>query len=190
MRQNIQIRPPDTLQRAVMTEVRQFFDTRTAHRPSEHMFEALADIPKTVSDIITGSAKKAYHVCQLDTGVGKSITLAKTIKTLRAPGMSGSAGQVGTVICVGRYTQIKTMAEDMQLQPSEFAVLVSSAAPAEIQQMGMGVDRINEAPILLTTHSMVQSRLSKAGHTWVPSGASEGYTDLRFCASRVTLATA
>ena len=47
-----------------------------------------------------------------------------------------------------------------------------------------------QLPIDVFTHH-VEYGLAEGTHgLCLPSGASEGYTDLRFCASRVTLATA
>jgi hypothetical protein len=172
MRTNIQIGEPvdytprpagqpggDPLVDLTMREVDRFFRERTNHRPSRKMLEALEDIPRTVSKIVRGQAQQKYYLCSLDTGLGKSITLAQTIRTLRKPSMSWSDGDQGTVICVGRYTQVEAMVRDMGLHEDEYAVLVADGRPE--LEWGLGSGKINQAPVLLTTHAMVMKRLQK-----------------------------
>ncbi len=149
----------------VMSSVTRFLNAKTQHRPSQAMMDALGDIPATVNKILDGSADPAFYVCALDTGVGKSITLSQTIRAVRHH--SGWQGDIGTVICVGRYTQVEAMIDAMRLNPRDFAVFVSMEEEPgrRVGELGLGPDRIDDAPILLTTHQMVERKLSK-GKSW------------------------
>lgn len=128
------------------------------HNPSPEMMNALMDIPRTIDAIRKGKADPTYHVCPLDTGVGKTTTLAESIKALRA---LDSEDRTGVVICAGRHEQIEALIADMGMKTNEYAVLVSEYTEKgqHLSSSGLGFDRINEAPVLFTTHAMVQKRL-------------------------------
>ncbi|HEX9595420.1 MAG TPA: hypothetical protein VF982_00955, partial [Anaerolineales bacterium] len=121
----------DGLTALTMERVVQTFNSRTKHRPSDEMLGALSAIPTAVSGIVNGTAPAAYHLCALDTGVGKTTTLAETIRQLRRPDMPWGRQDGGTIICVGRYTQIEALVEDMGLRQEEFAVLVGKGPEAD-----------------------------------------------------------
>ncbi len=156
----------DALVKATMYESRRFFLNETEHRPSTEMLEALSDIPQAVSDIVRdretvlGHPRASYFVTGLPTGVGKSVVLSKTIQTLRKPGFD--FGHIGVLIAAGRYEQIEGLIEDMGLDDADYAVMVSrTGAPEGLLKRGLGIDRADEAPVLLTTHAMVETALKR-----------------------------
>ena len=144
----------------VIADVSRFFAEKTHHRPAEEMLDALTDIPRTAVSILKGEAEPKYYLSPIDTGVGKSVTLAHTIRRLNDDLVKQT--NPGVMICLGRYTQIEDMITKMGLAENEYAVLV--AAGRKEGRRGLGSSHINQAPILLTTHSMIEKRL--IGRTW------------------------
>lgn len=148
----------------VMPEVKTFFEEKTDHRPSDEMLEALRDIPQTVADIIEGKAEKKYYLCPIDTGVGKTVTLAHTIKWLRedAP---WKYLDIGSVIGLERMDQIEGMAQQLEalgVKKTEYAVY--TGAGNKHNNWGMGKANAGKAPVLLTTHAMIERRI--IGKDW------------------------
>ena len=161
--QDARRRTPPLLVRQTMSRAAKLFSAR-GHYPSSHMLDALAAIPTTAHAIINGEAEAAYYVCPLDTGVGKTTTLSETIRALRSQG-----DDTGVVICAGRLMQIEALIADMNLRPHEFAVLVADTEDnRHLTESGLGIERINEAPILLTTHAMIERRLSSPALKIIP----------------------
>ena len=68
------------------------------------MLHALAYIPRTAVSILKGEAEPKYYLSPIDTGVGKSVTLAHTIRRLNDDLVKQT--NPGVMICLGRYTQI------------------------------------------------------------------------------------
>lgn len=154
----------------VMADTRAFFQQSTRHHPSEAMLTAMADIPSVIFRIIQGTASPAYYLSRLDAGVGKTTTLRHTIQALRNEGtLLTRPLDVGAVLALGRLTQIEHMIQGMGLEPAEYAVLAAQNQRTQadgpfagrlLSDLGLGQARISEAPILLTTHAMIESRLS------------------------------
>ncbi len=110
----------------VRQEVDKFFTEKSPdHKPSEKMRLALDDIPRTICKILKGEADPKYYVCDLDTGVGKSVTLSQTIKLLGRPMGPLFGEDPGILMCVPRLDMIETLVEDMRLESNQFAVFVS-----------------------------------------------------------------
>ncbi len=162
----------DALVSEVFSRVYKFFLNETRHRPSAKMYQALMDIPRTVADIHNSTAPPEYFVCPLTTGVGKSVTLAKTLEVLKAGDAWGQ--HTGTVLCVGRLDRVKPMIRDMGLREDEYAVYVSPGS--DLDDLGLGRENVNQAPILITTHQMVISRLSRPSAEDDPQRAEDAPT--------------
>ena len=158
--------------RRIIEVVQAYFLEHTSHRPSAAMLEGLSDIPRTILSILGNTAEPKIYLSPLDTGVGKSTALAHTIRWLRENKNSNTELDVGVVICLGRYTEIISMIRDMGLDEDEYAVLATKEAEEVdsdgnkivLADMGVGQDHIDEAPVLFTTHAMVELRLTE--RTW------------------------
>ena len=156
----------DTIANLIMIRVRHFFQEKTNHDPSEDMLRALKQIPETLLDVVSGRAEPKMFVCPLDTGIGKTTTLAHSIKFLR----ENLNQDFGAIMCLGRYSQIIAMINDMGLAEDEYAVLVSEnvtdSQDKRYVNYGLGHDRIDDAPILLTTHAMMEEKLADPEAKW------------------------
>lgn len=148
----------DVICNETMRQVVDFFWDETHHRPSEEMLAALKEIPATVSRIARGEAAEAFYLCGLDTGIGKSVTLSRAVRNVRK-----RHPELGVVMCVGRYEQVVAMVKDMGLVTGEYAWLLSGAGDVFCREEGLRNSSIDAAPILLTTHSMVETRLGPKG---------------------------
>jgi hypothetical protein len=151
----------------VMQDIANFFEEGTDHRPSPEMLAALSDVPRTIFEIVEDRAAPAYHVCQLDCGTGKTTALRFTIATMREKGvMFDRLNTVGMVLCLGRLEQIEDIINELRLAPEDYAVMVGRGERTSdgrlFEELGVGRENLSKAPILFTTHAMVESRLAGA----------------------------
>ena len=157
----------------VRENVKEFFDALPHdHNPSPGMWAALDDIPRTVCEILNGTAAPKYHLCMLDTGVGKSVTLTQTIKLLRA---NGNLDGHGILICVARLDMIEPLIEELDVPNDRIAVYVNDTE-THLCALGLGKARADEADVLITTQSMVISRLGQVQKSLNATRALAGET--------------
>lgn len=150
--------PIDLVERT-MEDLQEFFEKNTNHQPSDLMYDHMRLIPETMWKMVQGKAEQKLYLSQLDAGVGKTTALKFSMKHM---------GQyVGTILCLGTYAQIEKMIIDLELDPASFSVFVKDGVMAqdpalegkELIKLGIPYFDADRVPILITTHSMLESRL-------------------------------
>lgn len=120
------------------------------HRPSVKMWKALEAIAITLEQMADGTARDTIYVSSLDPGVGKTQVV---VHFLRALTTSTAHSEASAIVCVGRLAQIGEVIREARLSPNDFAVFTSDK---DINSLGH--DSPQQARILFTTHSMIESR--------------------------------
>lgn len=152
----------DTLTEETMTNVRNFFNNSTKHRPNEETYEALTDIAETMEAMANGTAEPKIYLSSLDPGTGKTTVITQFIKCLSGRSKTNPAlNEIGVIICLSRLEEIRKMVAEMGLDNSEFACLT---ADSEVNGLGLGKDNASNAMVLFTTQQMLESRLD--GHSF------------------------
>jgi hypothetical protein len=128
-----------------------FFDAR-GHRPSEDMWTALAELAFVLEAMAEGRCPPQLFLSSLDPGVGKTQTVTHFIRALTS---SIDHLDTGVLICVARLKEIQRFVDEMDLSPTEFAVLTSDK---ELNKLGIGSARSNKARVLFTSQQMIESR--------------------------------
>lgn len=152
----LQKQSPMNLTASTMLSVNRFFHRETDHRPSAEVMDALAEIPAVIDDMYHGDLDPRIFVSPLDCGVGKTTVLAHAIK-----GLISSYDDAGVIICIGQRDMIYAAIVAMNLDEKDFAVLVADGHP--LNELGLGKAERDKAPVLFTTHAMVETRLVKDG---------------------------
>ena len=135
-----------------MKKIREFFKSKTQHKPSLDMYQALEDIVNTLSAMAEGDTDQKIYLSSLDPGVGKTTAITAFVETLvSAPKYS----HVGVMICVARLDEISSMINRLCIQRESVAVLTSND---EINKLGGA--NVNEAQVLFTTQQRLENRLN------------------------------
>ena len=137
-----------TLSAITLTSLRAFFDS-AGHRPGEEHWAALQQVAQTMEAMALGTCPAKIMLSSVDPGVGKTQTVAHFARTLVA---DAARRDVGMVICVGRLTEAKALADDLCLPAGSLAVLTSDA---EVNARGSAVP--SEAQILITTQQRIEA---------------------------------
>ncbi len=128
------------------------FLERTAHRPTEEMYEALRSAALVLEHMADGTCPSNYFLSSLDPGVGKTSMVAQFSRNLlRSPKHKA----VGMIICVARLSEIESLAAAMELDAQAYAAFT---ADERINKLGLGSARANDARILFTSQQMVDRR--------------------------------
>lgn len=140
----------ESLASTTISNLRGFFYTQTHHRPSDDMWDALADVALIMEQMAKGSCDSEYYLSSLDPGVGKTRIVIEFINTLIA---DKSYKDVGVIICVSRLDEIAGLVDSIGL-PSELFVVMTS--DSELNQLGS--QNPGSSQILFTTQQMVERR--------------------------------
>lgn len=124
------------------------------------MWTALAALASVLEGVVEGRAEPIMYLSSLDPGIGKTQTIVHFVRALMN---SPVHRDVGVLICLSRLKEIKSddeeealgLVDEMALSPSDFAVLTSNA---ELNKLGLGSERANEARVLFTTQQMIETR--------------------------------
>ena len=139
---------PDTkslpLHQIALGTLKAFFDAR-GHRPSAEMWTALTELASVLEDMAEGRCPPKMFLSSLDPGVGKTQTVIQFVRALLA---SEAHQDVGVLLCMSRLDEIGTVADEMALSPTDYAVLTSDR---ELNKRGLGSTQANEARVLFTT---------------------------------------
>lgn len=147
---------PGPLTAAALSALRATFEEKR-HYPSEAMWRSLAAILSTLEHIANGTAEPLIHLAALDPGVGKTQAVVHFLRALLA---SEDHRHVSVIVCVGRRSQIEDFVREAELPHDEFAVFTSDGdnLGKDLVKLGRGEADKQNARILFTTHSMVESR--------------------------------
>jgi hypothetical protein len=141
-----------------MASVRKRFD-EIDHRPSPAQFQALQDLACNLEALANGTAT-VNSVCAIDPGIGKTTVDLHFIKHLLE---SPDHNHVSVLLLVRTYNEIETLLQEMGLKDHEFAIVVSDTGETCSRLNNIGNPDKTRARILITTHSMYESRIKRAG---------------------------
>jgi len=134
-----------------MAQVREFFNNKTSHRPSEEMYEALSDIALTLEDMANGKAENKIHLSSLAPGIGKTQTICFFLNLLLK---EKQYEDKGILIGLSSYDEIESYLSRIDVQPHKIGILTSD------KTLNLKSNKnTNEAQILFTTQQMMDSRL-------------------------------
>jgi len=148
-----------TLTLLAFADLQKFFRTGTkGHDPSPLMLDGLFNLQDTLSKMVTGECAPEVYVSSLDPGVGKTSAIKAWLRVyLNA---REEYGDKGIILCFDRLEEIKQFLESKPLATEEFGAYVNTTSPEgkELNSMGVGADKVSEAPVLFTTKAMIISR--------------------------------
>lgn len=139
----------------------EFFHRHTSHRPSRRMIRGIHRQNRTMARAFAGSIPAKCFVSSMEPGVGKTRSMCDFIHTLHA---EGYLADQGVLICVHRYEDIRAVIETLELPQMSVGVLTSDPGTNSL-----GTPDPLTAPVLLTTHGQIESRVSRQG----PEGLSD-----------------
>jgi hypothetical protein len=141
----------DHLSEKTLVPLKEFFASK-GHRPSARMWTALTELALVLEAMAEGQCQPEIFLSSLDPGVGKTQTVVHFVRAL----MRSKAHQdVGVLLCMSRLKEIRSVVDEMALSPSDFAVLT---ADPDLNKLGTGNCRANEAHVLFTTQQMIERR--------------------------------
>lgn len=146
--------PPASLVDSALSALRGFFTTKTKHRPSQAMYDALEDIVGTLADMAEGRAEPRIFLSSLDPGVGKTSAICAFVNALRE---HEGYNDVGVIICLSRLEEIEGLAGRMELPKEAFAALTSDEAIN-----ALGGRNADDAQVLFTTQQRLEKHLNGA----------------------------
>jgi len=114
------------------------------------MWIGIKAIIETMEAMAEDRCEPLLYVSSLDPGVGKTSAVVHFIRALLA---SPHHEDASVLVCLKRREQIREFVNAAQLDRSDFAILT---ADKELNELG--ADDINQARVLLTTHSMIEKR--------------------------------
>ncbi|TGU70710.1 hypothetical protein E4633_17070 [Geomonas terrae] len=131
------------------------------HTPSLEQLAALHDIPHTLTLMAEGKLEQKMYLSSLHPGIGKSTAVTTSVQSyIQCREMYR---EQGVIMCFDRHEEIVRMVKDMNLPRHLFAVKVANhSSNRELNEMGLGSTRINEALVLLTTKQQI-TRLGQLG---------------------------
>jgi hypothetical protein len=141
------------LTQPTMAQVREFFNNKTSHRPSEEMYEALSDIALTLEDMANGKAENKIHLSSLAPGIGKTQTICIFLNLLLK---NEDYRDQGILICLSTYDEIESYMDKMEVDQSNRAILTS-----EHKLNRLGNPNHNDAQVLFTTQQRMYRRLKQ-----------------------------
>lgn len=135
-----------------MTNLRRHFATKTTHRPSEPMYEALGDMLRVMEEMAEGECRPQYYLSPLDCGVGKTSAIVEFVRVLLG---SPRHSDVSVLLCIARLDEMKQLADKMGLSEDDYAVYTSDN---DCNDLGKGKDDADNARVLFTTQAMIERR--------------------------------
>ncbi|BCG47077.1 hypothetical protein GEOBRER4_n1900 [Citrifermentans bremense] len=134
------------------------------HTPSLEQLAALHEIQHTLSLMAKGKLEQKMYLSSLHPGIGKSTAVITAIQAYVQ--CHEMYGEQGVIMCFDRHEEIVRMVKDMNLPRHLFAVKVANhSSNRELNEMGLGSTRINEALVLLTTKQQI-TRLGQRGQRY------------------------
>jgi len=124
------------------------------HNPNTEMKQALMDIINTLSLMAYGEAKNYYYLSSVDPGVGKSTAIIEWLKAFiyGFPDLE----EVGVLLCLDTYDEIKHYIEESKVPSDRFAVYVTKTH--ENNNLGLGRENTDQARLLITTKDQIKRR--------------------------------
>lgn len=128
------------------------------HQPSAMMLQGLKNIHETLTKMLLGETSNKYYLSSLDPGVGKSTAIIKWIDAFLRN--REHYGNHGIIICFDRLDEIKRFVHECKILDDCFAVMVSNVEQQgrELNFMGLGTERANDALVLFTTKQQIIRR--------------------------------
>jgi hypothetical protein len=117
------------------------------------MWASLTEAAEVFGRMAEGSLERAVYVSSLDVGVGKTSLLKQCVRALAT---SPEHSRVAALVCMKRLDQIDTVAREMGLGNSDYAVLTSDHD--KLNTLGLGAGAAGRARVLFTTQRMVEVR--------------------------------
>jgi hypothetical protein len=120
------------------------------HHPSSEQWAALRSLAAYLQSMADGTAARAYALCDLDPGLGKSQTAAAFIRCLLD---DHRYDHVGTLVMVSRLAEIDSFVRAIGLRDDEFAALASqsNAEGRQRREMGLTAENADRARVLFIT---------------------------------------
>lgn len=141
----------EPLARQTLLNLSRYFIERN-HSPSAAMWEALADLARTLEEMANGTAAPKFFLSSLDPGVGKTKTITHFVDCL----LSGIVYQhVGVLICVARLSEIDSLVHAMAI-PEDFLAVVTRSP----EHNALGKAPVDRAQVLITTQQMIEKRIN------------------------------
>lgn len=139
------------LTQQTMIKVREFFNEKTEHRPSEEMYQALEHIALTLEKMVNGEAESKIYLSSLAPGIGKTQTICFFLNLLLKDEQYDNKG---ILIGLSSYDEIESYLSRIDVEPHKLGVLTSD------KTLNLKSNKnTNEAQILFTTQQMMDSRL-------------------------------
>jgi hypothetical protein len=122
---------------------------------TEQRFLAIRCLLEALEDGLRGRLGSDYHLSSLDPGMGKTLSVTSFLSVWR---QAGFKPQGSVLIAVSTKREIETFIEGAGLSKAEVAVVTR-----DDKTNVLGSDEVDHdsAPVLFTTHAMVQSRTRK-----------------------------
>jgi hypothetical protein len=103
---------------------------------------------------LNGLLDPSFYLSSIPPGYGKTEAIVSFVKACKDAGFNPKGG---ILIGLQSKDQISSLVKRLGLSKSEVGILTKDDA---INDLGCGIDKINEAPVLITTQQMVASRTS------------------------------
>lgn len=123
--------------------------------PSSEAIEGFKELFSALYDSASGKAVPSYYLASFDPGVGKTEAIVAFVKTWEESGFNPRGG---ILIAVETLSQVQSYVDRLGLKPSDFACFTSDAG---LNRLGLGSAYRNMAKVVITTHSMIKSRVGE-----------------------------
>jgi hypothetical protein len=143
--------PPGPLALSTVSALRSSFVLK-GHQPSPGMWASLTQVAAAIEAMAEGRCDPVVYLSSLDPGVGKTQTVVHGVRTLLG---SEDHREVGVLLVIGRIDGIRALVEELELREDDFAVFTSDKS---LDDLGLGINNVDAARVILTTHSMVEAR--------------------------------
>ncbi|ACH38761.1 hypothetical protein Gbem_1745 [Citrifermentans bemidjiense Bem] len=149
--------PPNTLTFLAYNEVKAFFKEKD-HQPSSEMYQGLYNLQDTLTRMLSGDLDEKYYLSSLDPGVGKTSAIKAWLHVYLK--RRTQYGDRGVIICFDRLDEIEQFIRSSAMPEDVYGVLVSGSTSRGIRlnDMGVGVDSLDSAVVLLTTKQQIIKR--------------------------------
>ena len=136
-----------------IAKVREFFNTKTHHRPSEKMYQALEDIALILEKMVSGEVDSKIYLSSLAPGIGKTQTICFFLNLLLK---DERYRDQGILIGLSTYDEIESYIERMGVDKSNMAILTSDK-----KLNALGNSNQDEAQVLFTTQQRMDIKLKQ-----------------------------
>src|SRR4051794_3311604 len=121
--------------------------------PSDLMWRGIEDLTEHLQGMAEGSCEPRFYLSSLDPGVGKTQTVVHFLRALLS---SPQHGDVGVIIFLFTKQQIEEVVTRANLDPTDYAVLMTAEDEAERNLIDSGAPDPNSARVLFTTQQRLQ----------------------------------